>query len=358
MRPARRVAHHLICCQRRSFTLSGPLRTQQLTAKDAAARMMDDFGGKSVTRRQLIDANQLQKLALTLGRPQLATGVDVSEAPPPQGTPVPPGYHLVYFTPDGVEAQLGRDGTDRTFNAPSPFTRRMWAGGIMTWPGAGSSSSAGKNSPLLRVGDVAEERTRLLSATAKRSRSAGEMVLVEVEKEFWTPRGLALVDRRSWVFRPELDLTGAEMEKPKALLNANARAPTEVVDLAGEEDGQGAPVRQFRWSPTGLFRFSALTFNGHKIHYNEDWTQRVEGHPGLVVHGPLNLINMLNYWRDVHGDGKNPHSISYRAMSPVYAGETYLVRTEGSDDTAEGRVWDVLVDKNGVVCMKGQVLSK
>ena len=358
MRPARRVAHHLVCCQqRRSLTVSAPRRSQQLTAKDAADRMMSDFGGKSVTRRQLIDGNQLQKLALTLGRPQLGGpgGLDVSEAAPPAGTPVPPGYHLVYFTPDGVEAQLGADGTDRSFNAPSPFSRRMWAGGVMRWPGAAADSSS-KNSPVLRVGDMAEERTRLISATAKKSRSAGEMVLVEVEKEFWTPRGLALVDQRSWIFRPELD-PNAQMEPPKTLLNANTRAPTEITDLADEKNGNG-PARQFRWSPTGLFRFSALTFNGHKIHYNEEWTQRVEAHPGLVVHGPLNLINMLDYWRDVHGAGRIPHSISYRAMSPVYAGETYLVRTEGSDDTGEGKIWDVLVDKNGVVCMKGQVLSK
>lgn len=190
---------------------------------------MSDFGGKSVSRRQLIDANQLQKLALTLGRPQLGGGVDVSEVAPPEGTPVPAGYHLVYFTPNGLEEELGADGTDRTFNAPSPFTRRMWAGGTMKWPEAGNHS---KNSPLLRVGDVAEERTKLLSATPKKSRSAGEMVLVEVEKEFWTPRGLALTDQRSWVFRPELD-PNVKIEPPKAL-DANTRGPTVIEEIQVE----------------------------------------------------------------------------------------------------------------------------
>lgn len=84
----------------------------------------------------------------------------------------------------------------------------------------------------------------------------------------------------------------------------------------------------------------------------------MEGHLGLVVHGPLNLINMLNYWRDIHGSGNDPHTVSYRAMSPVYAGETYQLRTAGVNEGTDGKSWDVLVDKKGVVCMKGRVLSK
>jgi hydroxyacyl-ACP dehydratase HTD2-like protein with hotdog domain len=66
---------------------------------------------------------------------------------------------------------------------------------------------------------------------------------------------------------------------------------------------------------------------------------------------------MLNYWRDVHGDGGDPREISYRAMSPVYAGETYNIHTEGVNRTEHGRTWDVLADKNGVVCMKGHIVG-
>lgn len=149
--------------------------------------MTDTFANKVFTTRQLLDANQLQKLSLTLGRRELYPGLDVSAEPPPADTPVPPGYHLVYFTPGGLESELGPDGTDRTFNSPAPFTRRMWAGGKMTWP-AGPAQ--------LRVGEVAEERTKLLSAVPKTSRDGGEMVLVQVEKEFWGKDGLALTDQR------------------------------------------------------------------------------------------------------------------------------------------------------------------
>ncbi|KAM6505115.1 hypothetical protein FSOLCH5_015035 [Fusarium solani] len=177
------------------------------------------------------------------------------------------------------------------------------------------------------------------------------MVLVEVEKEFWGPKGLALTDRRSWVFRPEIGLNAVK-EPPKPLENVT-RGPSSVKDLSNKSED--APIRELRWSPVGLFRFSALTFNGHMIHYNEDWTRNVEDHAGLVVHGPLNLINLLNYWRDIHGNGEGPRDIKYRAMSPLYAGETYNIRTDGVRDAEGGKVWDVLVEKNGTVCMKSEI---
>lgn len=156
------------------------------SAADAADKLLHIFSGQTITRRQMLDGNQLQKLSLTLNRTHIYPGQEISVAPPAAGTPVPPGHHLVYFTPDGVEAQLGADGTDQTFNAPSPFTRRMWAGGQMRW---------NPDSPLL-VGEEAEEVTRLLGATAKKSRNGGEMVLVEVEKELWGRKGLAVTDQR------------------------------------------------------------------------------------------------------------------------------------------------------------------
>lgn len=89
------------------------------------------------------------------------------------------------------------------------------------------------------------------------------------------------------------------------------------------------------------------------IHYNDPWTRDMEGHPGLVVHGPLNLINLLDYWKDVHGNGQGPRSITYRAMAPLYAGQTYHIRTA---EVTEGS-WDVLAEKNGVVCMKSEITA-
>ncbi|KAL7930766.1 hypothetical protein V8C35DRAFT_324210 [Trichoderma chlorosporum] len=269
-----------------------------------------------------------------LGRPVLS-GHDALRVNAPAGTPIPPAHHLVYFTPDDLESELGADGSDRTFNAPPPFTRRMWAGGSMKFD---------KRNPL-RVGEEAEEHTKLISAVAKTSRSAGEMVLVEVEKKLYGPQGLALIDKRSWVFRPSLP-SGIEDNSALGNVDENILAASSVYDV--KEDNDAFPIRKLSWSPVGLFRFSALTFNGHKIHYNEDWTRNSEGHPGVVVHGPLNVINLLDYWRDIHGDGTGPDEIRYRAMSPVYGGEEYRIRTLAILEATDSKVFEVIAEKDGV----------
>lgn len=147
---------------------------------------MQRFQGKTVVRKQLLDGNQLQRLSLTLGRPKLRSDVDVTQVTPQQGTPIPPGYHLTYFTPADLESSLGPDGTDQTYNAPPPFTRRMWAGGSMQW----------KAGNQLAVGDEVTEHTTLVHAQPKRGRDGTDMIFVEVLKEFSNARGLALVDKR------------------------------------------------------------------------------------------------------------------------------------------------------------------
>ncbi|KAL1889127.1 hypothetical protein Sste5346_009073 [Sporothrix stenoceras] len=333
----------------RSFTTSTPLRNgaeeSKRIAAQAADQLLADHSDRTVVRKQLIDANQLAKLAFTLGRPTVS-GVEVTDDTVlPEGTPVPAGYHLVYFTPGGVESQLGPDGTDRTYNAPAPFSNRMWAGGQMKWDLPESDKSG------LLVGDIAEEHTRLLSAKPKVSSTTGKpMVLVEVEKQLFSPRGLVLVDRRSWIFRPPTEVS--DEKKLPAFQHFNEPSTQEdMTDKAGT-------VRRFVWSPVALFRFSALTFNGHKIHYNEHWTHTRESHKGLVVHGPLNLINMLNFWQDAHGTALNqsPRSIRYRAVNPIYAGEEYLARTIGKVGGEDGQpIWKLGMVKNGKDCMLADV---
>ncbi|CVL13700.1 uncharacterized protein FPRN_12075 [Fusarium proliferatum] len=184
--------------------------------------MSRNFENRQFVRRQILDANQVQKLALTLHRPSLG-GFDIQNQAPPNGTPLPPGYHLVYFTPGGLESELGADGTDTSFNAPFAFTRRMWGGGRIEW--AASSSFSSTAGPELRVGDEVEEVTSLISATPKKSRSAGEMVLVEVKKEYHGPGGLALTDYRSWTFRPEIKPLSRRSDVG-LLVDADPRQPT------------------------------------------------------------------------------------------------------------------------------------
>jgi hydroxyacyl-ACP dehydratase HTD2-like protein with hotdog domain len=127
---------------------------------------------------------------------------------------------------------------------------------------------------------------------------------------------------------------------------------------------QGARIRDLVQSHVALFRFSAVTFNGHKIHYNRAWCREVEGHRECVVHGPLNLINMVDFWRDVIGqqmqegeiDGQEgelvPERITYRATSPLYAGEKYRIILEGEKE----KITEVrIVDGHGNESMRGMI---
>ena len=269
-------------------------------------------------RKQLIDANQLQRLSLTLNRPYLYSDVFVhglNGCLPCNGTPLPPGYHLAYFTPAELPNDLGPDGADIAYNPPTPFTRRMWAGGEVTWQ---------KDNPL-RVGDDAVETTRLLSAVAKATRTGEEMIVVGVEMTFENSKGLALVDRRDWVFRMQFR-PQSTLDYPELLQDTN---------ILPKAENPAVKSRDFLQTPVSLFRFSALTFNAHMIHYSRPWCREVEGHREIVVHGPLNLINMLDFWRDEKGQGgyATPKSIRYRATAPFYAGEKY----RGLLETAHGK---------------------
>jgi hydroxyacyl-ACP dehydratase HTD2-like protein with hotdog domain len=134
---------------------------------------------------QFLDGNQLQRLSATLSRPEF------SNTPPKAGTPLPPCYHLAYFTPAQVEEELGQDGTDTTFNPPSPFTRRMWAGGELEWASGGSGGSGG-----LKIGQEVVETTKLVSAVGKTTKAGEEMVVVGVRKEYENENGVVLVDKR------------------------------------------------------------------------------------------------------------------------------------------------------------------
>src|ERR1700744_3783843 len=170
--------------------------------------------GQAFVRKQLLDTNQLRLFSLTLNRPYLwpassaRSSKTLEEQEPLEGTPVPPAYHLCYFTPAQLPGILGQDGTDASFNPDAPFTRRMWAGGSFHWPGADPNQSRqhGRQA-LLRVGDTVTEITKVLSCEPKTIGKTGEpMLVVGVEKEFRNSKDeLCVVDRRNWVFREALD---------------------------------------------------------------------------------------------------------------------------------------------------------
>ena len=336
----------------RAFHCSLPSRSASTDPKAIADAFLSKFSrGQAFTRSQLLDANQLRLFSLALNRAHLwpSSQRSLEDAEPVEGTPIPAGYHLAYFTPPQLPTILGQDGTDASFNPDPPFTRRMWAGGGIEWP---SSSSKSGSTHFLRIGDVVSETTKVLSCEPKTIKKTGEsMLVVGVLKEFRDSKGnLCVVDRRNWVFRGALDPANpAPVPQKPALLSKSEMAALE----------KEKAVRFFNQDVATLFRFSALTFNAHRIHYDKPWATNVEGHRNVVVHGPMNLIAMLDMWRDEQDSGDEglyPSSIEYRATSPVYAGEGYRIMMDVSAVDL-GKAELSAVSDDGTLCMKSTIIS-
>ncbi|RAK97862.1 putative C6 transcription factor [Aspergillus ibericus CBS 121593] len=344
----------------RTFSIHYALRTSTSTSTSTSASAIatsflsrfQSLGPQ--TRTQTLDANQLQLLSLTLNRPSLfpnAPSLTNTPTSLPPDTPLPAGYHLVYFTPAFLENDLGADGTDTSYNPASPFTRRMWAGGEVHWP----RGIDGKPN-YLRVGQDVQETTTVLSAEPKIVRKTGEeMIVVGVEKELRNEYGVAVLDRRNWVFRKALTTpTPTPSSTPPATPAFNGPASSSTTTNGNTH------TRTLRQTAVTLFRFSALTFNPHKIHYSTPWARDVEGHKDIVVHGPLNLISILDLWRDTRkGEGEDlvlPEKITYRATSPLYAEEEYRIVLDEEAGDGVGRVR--IVAPGEVVAMRAEIQLK
>jgi hypothetical protein len=146
------------------------------------------------------------------------------------------------------------------------------------------------------------------------------------------PRFLLRRQRRNrWIL--DLPMNPCSLHLQFLILSLQMASCSQVLQVLLCSYRTDALLRSFRWSPVALFRFSALTFNGHMIHYSDPWCRNVENHPKPVVHGPLNLIGMMDFWRDTYGkhDGDAPQKISYRALSPLYAGDVYTMAMKEGD---------------------------
>ncbi|EKV07910.1 hypothetical protein PDIG_61430 [Penicillium digitatum PHI26] len=313
--------------------MSRHLRSDASSVASAFLSRFQSLGPQ--TRTQTIDGNQLQLLTLTLNRPPLFPGacsLSNCASAPQSGVPVPPGYHLVYFTPAFLESELGADGTDTAYNPDVPFTRRMWAGGEVLWPRVDGMPN------LLRVGQQVQETTRVLSAESKILKKTGEeIIVVSIEKEFSNEHGVSIIDRRV-----------SPSSSTSHFATPNPTSP--VISTEGNTH-----ARTLVQTPATLFRFSALTFNPHKIHYSLPWARDVEGHKDIAVHGPLNLISILDLWRDTRQNATDstlvvPERRFYRATNPLYAGDEYRIVLEEGEGTQVQ-----IIGPGRVVAMKAEI---
>ena len=236
--------------------------------------------GRSETRTDEIVAAPLRGQSAQLDR---------DDARQAAGDEVPPLWHWLYFLPQAPQSQIGPDGhpVRGGFLPPVPLPRRMWAGGRLQWQ---------TNNPL-RVGDAAQKQSRIASVKHKSGRT-GDLLFVEVEHAFSNAQGVCLTETHDIVYR-----AAAEPGAP------------EVPPTAAETD---APwQREFVPDPVSLFRYSALTFNGHRIHYDRSYATQVEGYPGLVVHGPLIATLLVDLVRKQRPDAVVA-SFQFRAMRPTF----------------------------------------
>ena len=238
---------------------------------------------------------------------------------PKAGDAAPFTTHWCLAQPVYPMSELGPDGhpTRGGFLPPVPLPRRMWAGGELEFVDA------------LRVGDVATRSSRISDVTMKTG-STGVLCFVSVQHEVTTSRGLAIRERQDIVYR---DVSGPAQAAP-------AKSPPPP------------PVAQHREThisdPVLLFRYSALTFNGHRIHYDRDYVTKVEGYPGLIFHGPLQASFIVELAAKLHG-GQPPKKLSYRGVQPLFEGSAFSINANTTDNGME--LW--IANAEGQPTMKG-----
>ncbi len=238
----------------------------------------------------------------------LSATLDRDDPAPTRGTELPPLWHWLYFLPHERQSGIGTDGHPKRggFLPPVPLPRRMWAGGRLHW-----------QAPV-RVGDTVQRMSTIQSVEHKVGRS-GEMVFVRVQHVVTHDRGTALTEAHDIVYR-----TAAQPGDP---------APQPI---AAE---RGAP-----WSRTVeadavlLFRYSALTFNGHRIHYDRPYVMQEEGYPGLVVHGPLIATLLVDLVRR-HAPDARIERFEFKAVRPTFDQHPLKVNGAPAADGHTIRLW-------------------
>jgi 3-methylfumaryl-CoA hydratase len=274
------------------------IRGAMTQVDDAALRA---WVGKSETRSDVIDARPAALLSATLDR---------DDPPPSRGDVLPPLWHWLYFLPVYRESEVGPDGHARRggFLPPVPLPRRMWAGSRIEW-----------HRPLA-IGDEVSRNSRIVSITGKRGRS-GELVFVVVRHELSTSAGLALTEEHDIVYR----------EPPPAQSRGEAAPAREPAPVASW-------TRRIVPDEVLLFRYSALTFNSHRIHYDRRYVTGVEGYPGLVVHGPLLATLLVDLLRRERPDAVL-RSFEFRAMAPLFDVAPFDVCGRPEDDGIRVALW-------------------
>ncbi|VTU27976.1 hypothetical protein H4CHR_02108 [Variovorax sp. PBS-H4] len=253
--------------------------------------------GRSETLDDSITAAPIRGLAAALDCDADATG-----------DALPPPWHWLYFLPRAPQHELGADGHPRLggFLPSVPLPRRMWAGGRLQW-----------RAPL-RGGDAVQRVSRIASVTHKAGRT-GDLVFALVQHEIRRGETLCISEEQDIVYR------------------APAR-PGDTPAPPTPAPGEAAWSREIVPDPVLLFRYSALTFNGHRIHYDRPYATAEEGYAGLVVHGPLVATLLLDLLRR-HAPEAVVTDFAFKAVRPIIDVHPFSVHGQPSEDGKTIRLW-------------------
>lgn len=231
--------------------------------------------GRTERREEIVDTESLRRFAAAIGE-----SLDVAATAPSLA-------HWAFFLPVVPPTDIGPDGHPKRggFLPAITLPRRMFAGASMTF-GA-----------RLLLGRPAT-RTSTIATLNHKSGKTGDLIFVEVDHVISQDGEDRVTERQTIVYRDAGDRTPAVEEKPQTV---------------------GADDVSWRPGPVDLFRFSAVTFNSHRIHYDSDYTRSEEGYPGLVVHGPFTAAKLYAYARARLG--KEVRTFSFRAQAPLFVGQ-------------------------------------
>ncbi|WP_037823499.1 FAS1-like dehydratase domain-containing protein [Streptomyces sp. NRRL B-24720] len=267
-------------------------------APEAFAKIEADWRPEPVETTEFINAAPSQALFGVLDQPHTVIGV---------GDALPPLWHWLHLLDRPAQADLGEDGhpRDGLFLPPLPERRRMFGGGRLEF-----------HAPI-RVGDLVTRRSEVASVRTRKGGS-GWLLLVTVRHGFYVEGELRTTEEQDIVYKQPDTAPGPTASAPVPAAAEQPRAPWSFSLLP---------------APTLLFRFSALTYNAHRIHYDRDYARDVEGYPDLVVHGPLLALALLELPRRFAPE-RTVTSFAFRSKAPLFAPDTFLVSGTPDGDRA------------------------
>lgn len=274
---------------------------------------LDDLGVPARTD-VVIDAAHAARIAATLDR----------SVPPADGAPLPRLWHWAYFTPTAATGALGVDGHPRlTSPRLADFPRRMWGAGTVEWHGE------------LVVGQPAT-RTTSITSTKVTTGASGGLLIVGLEHRYRQGGSDVVVEQQSIVYRTQ----GEPVPMP--------------VDGAPPMVADGVAQQERRPDEALLFRFSAITFNAHRIHYDLAYASAIEGYPGLVVHGPLTSLQLAQHVEQATGG--RLERWQFKATAPMFVGcrQWFQCDPPRADGSGDARV----VRNDGAVAMQAQYIVR